>query len=150
MGTYSQWVSSPFTTNTEVASSQGANVGFRTSHPRPTAHSHSAIITTVGDLNPVLRTSWNQGHLRRKAQRTEGWGWDTGMSDGQEPASPSHQQCDDSWGQRAPIIMGCSVTWRGHAGHQDPHPVPPVCWGVIWGWVSRHPHRAGCELGSDS
>lgn len=31
----------------------------------------------------------------------------------------SHQQCD-SWGQRAPIIIDSSVTWRGHAGHQAP------------------------------
>lgn len=50
----------------------------------------------------------------------------------------SHQQWD-SWGQRSPIIMACSVTWRGHAGPQDPHPIPPVCWSVIWGRVSQQP-----------
>lgn len=61
----------------------------------------------------------------------------------------SHEQCD-SWGQRAPIIIDSSVTWRGHAGHQGLHYVPPVCWGVVWARVSRYPHLAGCDLSSDS
>lgn len=141
------WLSSPLATTTEPYS-QGANMGFRTSsHPRPMAHGHSVIITTVGDLNPEPKTSRNRGSHGRKAQRTGGWDWDTGVSDGQGSASQPPTMVTVG-------VRGLQLQWivvsPGEGWTPDPHPVPLVCLGIICGWVPRHPHLAGCELSSDS